>query len=181
MIYLRLFWEFFKIGLFAIGGGPATLPFLTELGTRTGWYTDIEVADMLAVAESTPGPMGINMATYVGFREGGIPGGIIATLGEVTPSIIIILIIAAVLQKFKESKTVKNAFYLIRPASTGLITAAVLGIWRLACFAGGFDGRVFVSAILIFVLIRLTNRHPLLYVGIGALAGILIFPLFGIG
>ena len=177
MIYLRLFWEFFKIGLFAIGGGPATLPFITELGNRTGWFTELEVADMLAVAESTPGPMGINMATYVGFRMGGVFGGVVATLGEIFPSIVIILIIAAILQKFKESKVVKNAFYTIRPASCGLIAAAVIGIWRLACFTGGFEWRSFTLAVLLFVAVRLTQKHPLLYIGIGAVVGAVIFPL----
>ena len=177
MIYLRLFWEFFKIGLFAIGGGPATLPFLTELGTRTGWYTELEVADMLAVAESTPGPMGINMATYVGFRTGGIPGGVIATLGEVAPSIIIIVLIAAILQKFKESRIVKDAFYTIRPASAGLIAAAVIGIWRLACFTGGFDWKSLDLAVSLFVLVHFTKKHPLLYIGIGAVIGAAVFPL----
>ncbi len=177
MIYLRLFWEFFKIGLFAIGGGPATLPFLIELGNRTGWYTEVDVADMLAVAESTPGPMGINMATYVGFRQGGILGGVITTLGEITPSIIIILIIAAVLQKFKESNVVTDAFHTIRPASAGLIAAAVFGIWRLVCFTGGFEWRSFVLAILLFVAVHFTKKHPLLYIGIGAVVGVVVFPL----
>jgi chromate transporter len=177
MIYLRLFWEFFKIGLFAVGGGPATLPFITELGNRTGWYTELDVADMLAVAESTPGPMGINMATYVGFRQGGVLGGVITTIGEVTPSIIIIIAIAAILQKFKESKIVKDAFHTIRPASIGLITAAVIGIWRLACFTGGFDWRSFTLAVLLAVAVYFTNKHPLLYIAAGAVVGAVIFPL----
>lgn len=86
-LYLKLFWEFFKVGLFAVGGGMATLPFLKEIGTATGWYTYTELMNMLAVSESTPGPIGINMATYVGFTVGGVPGTVIATLGEVTPSI----------------------------------------------------------------------------------------------
>lgn len=95
MIYLRLFWEFFKTGLFAIGGGMATLPFLHDIGEATGWFTQAQLMNMLAVSESTPGPIGINMATYVGFTVAGVPGAVIATLGEVTPSIIVILIIAA--------------------------------------------------------------------------------------
>ena len=97
MTYLRLYWEFFKTGLFAVGGGMATLPFLKDIGQATGWYTDTDLMNMLAVSESTPGPIGINMATYVGFTVGGIPGAIIATVGEVTPSIIVILLVAAIL------------------------------------------------------------------------------------
>ena len=134
-LYLRLFWEFFKTGLFAIGGGMATLPFLKDIGQSTGWYTQSDLMNMLAVSESTPGPIGINMATYVGFTAGsaygtlgGILGAIVATVGEVTPSIVVILIIAAMLKKFRDSKLVNNAFYGLRPASTGLIGAACISV-----------------------------------------------------
>ena len=128
-IYLRLYYEFFKTGLFAIGGGMATLPFLHDIGQTTGWYTQAQLMNMLAVSESTPGPIGINMATYVGYTVGGIPGAIIATIGEVTPSIIVILIVAMMLKKFRDSKYVNDAFYGLRPASTGLIGASA----RPAC------------------------------------------------
>ena len=131
-VYLRLFWEFFKTGLFAVGGGMATLPFLHDIGESTGWYTQADLMNMLAVSESTPGPIGINMATYVGFTVGSSHGGtagailgaLVATLGEVTPSIVVILIVAAMLKKFRDSRYVNNAFYGLRPASTGLIGAA---------------------------------------------------------
>ena len=124
MMYLRLFWEFFKTGLFSIGGGLATLPFLKAIGQSTGWFTQSQLADMVAVSESTPGPMGINMATYVGYTVGGVPGGIIATIGEVAPAIVIIIIIAAFLKAFEDNEYVKAGFYGLRPASTGLIAAA---------------------------------------------------------
>ena len=127
-VYLRLFWEFFKTGLFAVGGGMATLPFLKDIGQSTGWYTYTDLMNMLAVSESTPGPIGINMATYVGFTVAGIPGALIATIGEITPSIIVILIVAAMLKKFRDSKYVNNAFYGLRPASTGLIGAACVAV-----------------------------------------------------
>lgn len=123
-IYLKLYWEFFKTGLFAIGGGMATLPFLQNIGESTGWYSYGDLMNMLAVSESTPGPIGINMATYVGFTVGGIPGAVIATLGEVTPSIVVILIIAAILKSFRDNQYVERAFYGLRPASTGLIGGA---------------------------------------------------------
>ena len=123
MIYLRLFWEFFKTGLFAVGGGMATLPFLKNIGLSTGWYSQTDLMNMLAVSESTPGPIGINMATYVGFTVCGVPGAVIATVGEVAPSIIVILIVAAMLAKFRESRLVSNALYGLRPASSGLIAA----------------------------------------------------------
>lgn len=98
MIYLRLFWEFFKTGLFAVGGGLATLPFIYDMSDRMGWFTYQQIADMIAVSESTPGPIGVNTATYVGYITGGLPGAIVATLGLVTPAIIIILIIASCLK-----------------------------------------------------------------------------------
>ena len=87
MIYLRLFFEFFKVGLFSVGGGLATIPFLTDLGQRTGWFTSGQLADMIAISESTPGPLGVNMSTYVGFNTAGMMGVIVATLGWGTPSI----------------------------------------------------------------------------------------------
>ena len=101
MIYLSLFWEFFKTGLFAVGGGMATVPFLSEMAARTGWFTQEMLADMIAVGESTPGPIGVNTATYVGYTVAGIPGGVVATLGLVLPSFIIILIVSAVLKAFR--------------------------------------------------------------------------------
>ncbi len=128
MTYLRLFWEFFKAGLFAIGGGMATLPFLQDIGAETGWYTYSELMNMLAVSESTPGPIGINMATYVGFTVAGVPGAIVSTVGEITPSIIVILLVAAMLKKFRDNRLVDQAFYGLRPASTGLIGAACITV-----------------------------------------------------
>ena len=125
MLYLQLFWEFFKTGLFAVGGGLATLPFLQDMADRTGWFTHAQLADMLAVSESTPGPIGVNMATYVGFTTGGIGGALVATIGLVTPSVIVILIVAAFLKAFRDSKWVSAAFYGLRPASTALIAAAL--------------------------------------------------------
>ena len=124
MIYIQLFYEFFKTGLFAIGGGLATLPFLYNLSDKTGWFTHTDLTNMIAVSESTPGPLGVNTATYVGFTVGGLPGAIVATLGLVAPSIIVILIIASFLKAFRDSRIVDSAFYGLRPASTGLIAAA---------------------------------------------------------
>lgn len=127
-IFLQLFIEFFKAGLFAVGGGMATIPFLYDISDKTGWFTHAELTNMIAISESTPGPIGINMATYVGFTSGGVPGSIIATLGLITPSIIVILIIAGFLKAFKDNKYVQSAFYGLRPASTGLIAAAGLSV-----------------------------------------------------
>ncbi len=128
MTHLLLFWEFFKTGLFSVGGGLATLPFLYDMGARTGWFTAQEVADMLAISESTPGPIGVNMAVYAGFTAGGFWGSVCALVGLVTPSILIILIVAALLKSFRDNRWVQGAFYGLRPASTGLIAAAGLSV-----------------------------------------------------
>ena len=128
MIYLRLFFEFFKTGLFSVGGGLATIPFLQDMGETTGWFTNQELTTMIAVSESTPGPMGVNMATYVGYEIAGIPGAVIATLGLIFPSIVVIVIIAGFLQKFRQSKAVDAVFQGLRPASTALIASAGLSV-----------------------------------------------------
>ncbi len=187
MILLTLYWEYFKVGLFAVGGGLATLSFLSELGQRTGWFTQQKLADMLAVSESTPGPIGVNMATYVGYTTAGVPGAVIATLGLITPSVIIILIVASVLEKFRKSKYVDSAFYGIRPASTAMITSALLGLLALCLFGAGSVIKMFTEGILInykawilfAVLLVLTNikklkdLHPLLFIAASAVVGIL--------
>ena len=132
MILLRLFFEFCKVGLFSVGGGLATIPFLTDMGIRTGWFTPAQLTDMIAISESTPGPIGVNMATYAGYTTAGIPGGIVATLGLVFPSIIIILLISGFLQKYRESRIVDAVFYGLRAASVALITEALLQVASIA-------------------------------------------------
>ena len=177
MIYLQLFWEFFKTGLFAIGGGMATLPFLYDMADKTEWFTRAQLADMIAVSESTPGPIGVNMATYVGYLTKGVPGAITATLGLVTPSIIIILIIAAFLEAFRTSKYVSGAFYGLRPASTALITAAGLVVVKETFLVS--TGLFWQGLILAAVIIVLTNFvkttkgwHPIVFIGLSALVGV---------
>ena len=128
LLLLRLYFEFFKTGLFSIGGGMATIPFLQHMGEDTGWFTNQDLTMMIAVSESTPGPLGVNMATYVGFETAGIPGALIATLGVITPGIIIILIIASFLEKFRNNRSVEAVFSGLRPAPTALIVSAGLSV-----------------------------------------------------
>ena len=194
MILLRLYWEFFKVGLFSVGGGLATLPFLYDLGAKTGWYTSTQVADMLAVSESTPGPIGVNMATYVGFTCGGVPGSIVATLGLITPSIIIIILVAMALHAFQKNRFVQAAFYALRPASTALITAAgwsvlVLVLVNAEAFRSGgsilslFQWRNLLLFTLIWILtnhVPATKKmHPVVFIAIAAVCGV-IFRLGGV-
>ena len=132
MIYLQLFFEFFKIGLFAVGGGMATLPFLQRLGEKTGWFGNQLITDMVAISESTPGPIGINMATYVGYNVAGFWGGFAATMGEIMPCIILTLLFAKFLTKLRGNRYLDYAFYGMRPAVTGLIAAAAVSVMQVA-------------------------------------------------
>lgn len=181
MIYLRLIWEFFLIGLFAIGGGFATLPFLYNLAERTGWINPEQIADMVAVAESTPGAIGINMATFTGFTTAGVAGGVCATLGLVLPSIIIIGIIAHCIQRFRSNPWVNYGLSGIRPAAFGLIAAAGAGILRICVWNQDGDGMlnsldwkaVLLLAAFTWAIMRY-KKHPVLYIAAGAILGIAI-------
>lgn len=195
MIYLQLFWEFFKTGLFAVGGGMATIPFLYDLSDKTGWFGHNDLANMIAVGESTPGPIGVNMATYVGFvtgmQQGGaltaILGAVTATLGLITPSVIIILIVAAILKSFRNNLYVNNAFYGLRPASTGLIAAAGISVILSNLFfadqfaagniLGGINWKGIVLAVILWLLTNVVKKtkkwHPIVFIGISALVGII--------
>lgn len=187
MIYLRLFWEFFKVGLFSVGGGLATLPFLYSLGAKTGWFSTADVANMLAVSESTPGPIGVNMATYAGFDCAGVLGGVVATLGLVTPSVIVIVLIAMALQAFRTNKYVDAAFYTLRPASTGLIAAAGWSVFALVLvnldayrasyqLADLLQWKTLILFAVIWVLTNLVKPlkklHPVVFLALAAVVGI---------
>lgn len=187
MIELLLFWEFLKIGLFSVGGGMATLPFLYDLSDSTGWFTHAQLADMLAVSESTPGPVGINMATYVGYTVGGFGGALLATLGVILPGTVIVLIIAGMLDKFRGNKYVDAAFYGLRPASTGLIAAAGVSVVSIALLntslyaaTGNLLDLISVKAVILAaVLLVLTNLvkptrklHPVVFIAASAVVGI---------
>ena len=196
MIYLRLFYEFFKTGLFAVGGGMATIPFLYSMADNTGWFTRLDVDNMIAVGESTPGPIGVNMATYVGYITGGNVGGlpfailgaVIATLGLIAPSIIIILIIASFLKNFRDNRFVDSAVYGLCPASTGLIAAAGLSVVvSNLFFAGALENGFSLAVsnwkgwILAIVLWVLTNKvkqtkklHPIIFILASAVVGIVL-------
>ena len=188
MIYLQLFYEFFKIGLFAIGGGLATLPFLNDLAVKTGWYTQAQLADMIAISESTPGPIGVNTATYVGFTAGGFFGSFAATFGLIAPSVIIIVIVARILASFKDSKLVKATFYGLRPAPTGLIAAAgwsvvLISLIHVDLYEQSkdllqlFDLKAILLAAILFIFTQFVKKtkglHPVIFLAISALVGIL--------
>lgn len=184
MILLRLFYEFAKTGLFAVGGGMATIPFLYAISEKTGWFTAADIGNMIAISESTPGAIGVNMSTYVGFHVSGIIGALIATFGLVLPSIIVIIIISKMLKKFKDSQIVKKVFYGLRPASTGLIIAAGLGValetffpgTKISDLSGIFASvqweRILLAAVLFFG-IQKWKKHPVFYIAVAAVVGML--------
>jgi len=190
---IELIIEFFKTGLFAIGGGLATLPFLYDMANRYDWFDVSLMSDMIAISESTPGPIGVNMATYAGFNAGnGIAGfgsgvlfGIIATLSLVLPSLIVCIIVANFLEKFKESPLVESAFSGLRPAVCGLIAAAALNVFKSACLDTElflqtkalmdlFNIKALILFVLFFAVTKFTKYHPIFYIIPGAVLGILL-------
>ena len=187
-VLVQLFLEFFKTGLFAVGGGMATLPFLYDMAERTGWFTAAQIADMLAVSESTPGPIGVNMATYVGYTSAGVPGAVVASLGLVAPSLMVIMIVAAFLKSFRNSKYVNAAFYGLRPASTAMVASAGITV-ALATFVTGsvtavsdlvttIDWKGVVLAAVLLVLTRWVKAtkklHPIVFIAASAVVGIVL-------
>ncbi|MBQ3531168.1 MAG: chromate transporter [Oscillospiraceae bacterium] len=185
MIYLQLFWEFLKVGLFTVGGGLASLPFLYDISDRTGWYTHAQLADMIAISESTPGPIGINMATYVGFTSAGILGSVLATLGFIIPSIIIVTIVSRFLKKFNENKLVKGAFYGLRAVSVALICAALVSVVKISLIniplfqeTGAIFDLISIPGILLaaacYFVLKKWNPHPVFVLGGSAVVGILL-------
>lgn len=184
-ILWQLFYEFFKIGLFAIGGGMAALPFLQRLSEQKGWFPTSFITDMVAISESTPGPLGINMATYVGYQMAGVIGGIVATLGTIIPSIIIASVVSAYLSKFRNSPLIDHTFYGLRPAVTGLIFAAgydvmkvsflnVSGFLETLSFSTLIDPLKLILFVLMFIAIRKFKKHPVVYIASAAVIGILL-------
>lgn len=183
MIYIQLLTEFLKIGMFAIGGGLASLPFLYDISERMGWFTTNDIMNMIAISESTPGPIGINMATYVGYLTGGPLGGIVATLAVIAPSIVIIIIVARMLNQFMQNRWVKAAFYGLRPAVTALIAVAFCEVVRVALlnipafeaqgsWAVLFDWKSIILFAILYWLIVKFKKHPIVYIAASALIGV---------
>ena len=187
MILVQLAVAFFLVGLFSVGGGLATIPFLQDMAVRTGWFTQAALTTMIAVSESTPGPIGINIATYVGYTVAGIPGAILAPLSLTVPAFVVILIVFKFLQKFRTSKTVEAVFYGLRPASVGLVAAAGLSVAAEVLLTHTtLTGNVlltlfhwkslliFLGALVLTQFHKIRKMHPILFIGASAVAGILL-------
>jgi chromate transporter len=181
VILVQLFAEFFKTGLFAVGGGLATLPFIYDIADRYDWLNYRLIADMIAVSESTPGPIGINMSTYTGFHCDGMLGSAVATFALVLPSLVVIMLVARALDAFKNSAIVASVFAGLRPAATGLIAAAGFSVLQLALYnpdAASWTGIVklpeFALFVVLFALIWKFKKHPIVYIAAAAAAGIIL-------
>lgn len=188
--FLLLCLNFFKAGLFAVGGGLATLPFITDMSNaHPDWFSKADIANMVAVSESTPGPIGINMATYVGYHMFGVPGAICTTLSLVLPSFIIMFILAGLMHKYSENRIVQSVFSGLRPAAVGLIAAAGFTVLLIALFPGYGGSTVFDfgqlpglfswKALVFFVIVmgatfipKVKDLHPILYIAVAAVVGI---------
>ncbi len=184
-IYVQLFYEFFKTGLFAVGGGLATLPFLVNISETTGWFSASDIANMIAISESTPGPLGINMATYAGYQTRGLWGSLVATAGIVAPALIVIILVSRALTAFQKSPIVARIFYGLRPASCALITAAGLGVAKISLLRPALyeetgnilsllDWKSLLLACFLWYALRKWKKHPILYIAFSACCGILL-------
>lgn len=183
MTLLLLFYEFFKAGLFAVGGGLATLPFLYDIAAQYDWLPMEAMPDMIAVSESTPGPLGINMATYAGYHAYGVLGAIVATTGLVLPSLIVIIIVANFLKKFQTNPLVQDGFSGLRPIVAALIGAACWQVMKITLFTFDlfeetgnyldlFNWKTLFFFVLIYVLLKKYKKHPVVYIAGAAVAGI---------
>ena len=169
MIYLLLGIEFFKIGLFSFGGGYATIPFLYDIAVRYGWYTIRELTNMTAVASITPGPVGINVATYAGIKTAGIFGAVIATISEIIPSLILVIIVSKLLKKFSDNFYVKTLLETLKPIGCALLTSVAVGLIKPEIT--DIKGLILLAVLLL--LSWKSKKDPLFYMLIGGLAGIL--------
>jgi chromate transporter len=181
MIYWSLFWEFLKIGFVAIGGGLATLPFLYDLTVKTNWFTAPMLVDMIAISESTPGPIGINMATYAGYTAGSLVGGVIASLALIIPGVLLMMIIGNAMQKFKNSPLLLKVFYGIRPAVAALIAYAAWEIIKVTLLSDAenlWQAQLKYPAIgfflFLFMILRRFKIHPVAIIAIAAMMGAIV-------
>ncbi len=179
MIYLQLFLTFLKIGAFTFGGGYAMLPLMQQEVLLNGWMDETELLNFIAVAESTPGPVAINMATYIGIETAGFFGAVVSTLGVVLPSFVIILLVARFYTKYKESFVVKNFLKGLRPVVVGLIASAIISLGADAFLPNGFSlgalNFTFFASVLIFALVvclAFKKINPIYLILISAVLGI---------
>ncbi len=187
MILFFLCMEFAKIGFFSLGGGYATLPFLYHMSEVYGWFSPLELSRMLAISSITPGPVGLNVATFAGFKTAGILGSIVATMSIMLPSFFMIIIISKMLKKFKDSPCMCSVMYALRPATAAMLAAVALRLFRDVIIRNpdfsGFnflqmqnfiDIKGFLLLVILFILSLRLKKDPLVFLAFGAIAGILL-------
>ena len=187
MIYFQLFYEFCKVAIFTFGGGMASIPFLEDMAVETGWFTLAQLTDFIAISESTPGPIAVNIATYAGYNTAGYLGGVAATMGLVFPAIVLMTIVAKFITAFRGNKYIDRAFYGLRPCVLALIMSALFGIAKVTLLVEGATLATLATSINwramgIFALIAVLQNvkqfkklHPVVFLGISALLGIALF------
>lgn len=176
MIYAELFWEFFKIGTFTFGGGYAMLPLIKQTVLKNNWISEKQMVDFIAVSESTPGPLAVNMSTYVGVRTAGFGGAAAAMLGVVLPSFIIILLISGGYKKFQNSSIVKGAMAGVQPAVVALIATAFLSVAVTVYDSSNLFSKENLSSVVIIltaIYLCYKKKHPIAVIGISALIGVI--------
>jgi len=187
VILFFLCMEFAKIGFFSLGGGYATLPFLYHMSEVYGWFSPLELSRMLAISSITPGPVGLNVATFAGFKTAGILGSIVATMSIMLPSFFMIIIISKMLKKFKDSPCLCSVMYALRPATAAMLAAVALRLFRDVIIRNpdfsGFnflqmqnfiDIKGFLLLVILFILSLRLKKDPLVFLAFGAIAGILL-------
>ena len=170
MIYLQLLLEFFKIGLFSFGGGYATIPFLYHIAVTHEWYSALELTEMTAVASITPGPVGINVATYAGLKTAGIPGALVATISEMIPSLILVIVLSKILKKFNDNFYVKTIIETLKPISCALLSAVAIGLLKPAVG----DAKALVLLGFLLIISWKSKKDPIFYIGLSALIGVIV-------
>lgn len=170
MIYLQLIYEFFKIGLFSFGGGYATIPFLYHISEVYRWYSLEELTQMVAVASITPGPVGINVATYAGLKTAGILGSLSATVFEMLPSLILVLIVAKLLKKFSDNFYVKSIISTLKPISCALLVSVAIGLVKPEIQ----DIKAMILLAILLLLSWNSKKDPLFYILISAFIGVIL-------
>lgn len=168
MIYLKLFLEFFHIGLFSYGGGYATLPFLYHIADVQKWYTTQQLTDMIAISSLTPGPVGVNVATFAGYTTSGVLGALVATTSVILPSFVLIIIISKLLEQFKHNKYVQSVIYVLKPTGCGLLAAVGVDM-----FINNINLFGMFLLIALFVASITEKRDPLFYLAVAAVAGLI--------
>jgi chromate transporter len=184
MVLLKLFWAFFKVGLFTVGGGYAMLPLIQHEMEKYGWLTAQQFIDIIAIAEMTPGAIAVNTATFVGFNISGVPGSIVATTAVALPSLIFMVILARFWKVYQNHPTVKSVFAGVRPAVAGLVASAAIFIGKTALMGQpltkafsvlGLDLRTVLIAIAVFIAVRYKKADPIKLLVLSGVVGLIVF------